>query len=145
MANDDTFSIEDPYAPRSKSKGGCLIVSIIAGVVIGLGVLVIAGCSGILYFAMESMIAPQIVADLDDNPVFQEQIGTVTSTDFIFGESFVADEDVYFIDVVGAKGQGRLRVTANEVGDTYDVIAGTLTTPDGTEHDLFPHEHDHAE
>lgn len=142
MSNDDTFAIEDPYAPRNKSKGGCLIVSIIAGVVIGLGVLVIGACGGLIYFGMESVIAPQIVADLNDNPIFQEHVGTLTSTDFIFSESFTADEDVYIIDVIGTKGQGRLRVTANEVNDAYDVVAGTLSTPDGTEHDLFPLDHD---
>lgn len=143
MAN-DTFSIEDPYAPRH-SRSGCMIMSIVAGIVIGLGVLAIGSCGGIVYFAMESMIGPQIVADLRDNPVMDEHIGTIASTDFIFGESFAAEEDSYTIDVIGSKGRGRLRVTAVEVGDTYDVVAGTLETPDGTEHNLFSDEHHHAE
>jgi hypothetical protein len=141
MNDAETFTAEDPYAPR-RSKSGCMIVAIVFASVAGIGALFVACCGGLVYFAMDTMVASQVAEDLRDNAVVQEHVGVIRDTSFDFGASVAAPQGEYVIDVVGTKGNGRLRVTTIDQSGQEHVISGTLETPDGERYDLFPHEED---
>lgn len=136
MSYPETFSAEDPYAPRRR-KSGCGIVALIFAVLGGCGLLVVACCGGGIYFAM-NVLAEQVAEDLRDNQVIREHLGAIRDTDFVFDSSFAAGPDQYVIDATGTKGSGRLRVTAVEQGDIHHVTDGTLELPNGERYDLFP-------
>ena len=137
MNDPEIFSPEDPYAPR-RSKSGCTIAAIVFGSIAGAGVLLVACCGGLMYFAMDTMVATQVADDLRDNPVVEEHIGNIRDTEFDFAASFAAGPDEYVIDVVGTKGNGRLKVVTEEQDGREHVLSGTLETPDGERHALFP-------
>jgi sorbitol-specific phosphotransferase system component IIA len=139
MNDAEIFTVDDPYAPR-RSKSGCTIVAIVFGSVAGAGALFVACCGGLVYFAMDKVIANQVAEDLRDNAVVQEHVGAIRDTSFDFGASVADSDGDYVIDVVGTKGNARLRVTTIDEGGQEHVISGTLETSDGARYDLFPDE-----
>ena len=144
MSEAELFAAEDPYAPR-RSKSGCTLFAIVFGAIVGGGVLLVACCGGAVYFGMDTVLAAQVGEDLRDNPVVEQHVGKIRETSFNFGASFAAGQDEYVIDVVGSKGNGRLRVVTEDEGGQERVLSGTLETPAGERHDLFPHEEEAVE
>ncbi len=134
----ETFAADDPFQPR-RSNRGCLIWGIIAGLVGGFGVLAVACCGGFVALGI-NVTAEQVAEDLRENPVVVEHVGNITSIKADWLKSVSTDDDTFVYDVTGTKGTARLRVVSESVGDGEIVVSGTLETPDGVRHDLFPHD-----
>lgn len=142
MSDDEVFGSQDPYAPRNpftpRKKAGCGIALLLISLV-GAGGLGLVVCCGGLAFLGVTMTAEQVAEDLRGNPVVDEHVGPITSIDVDWMGSLSATGDEFVFDVTGPKGKGELRVISVTVdGDTEDVVSGTLETPDGVRHDLFP-------
>ncbi len=136
MSNDEIFGVEDPYARRKKS--GCGIALLVIGLLGASGFVLVACCGGFVWLGM-NMTAQQVADDLRGNPVVDEHVGPITSIEIDWMRSLSAEDDELVYDVSGPKGRGRLRVISITVDhETEDVVAGTIETPDGTRHDLFP-------
>lgn len=138
MSHAETFSAEDPYAPRRK-KSGCGVVALILGLVVGGGLLAVLCCGGIAYFGF-GIVAEQVKADLRGNAVVEEHIGPITSirTDLIASLA-TEGQDEFVFDVEGPKGKGRLKVVTVTIdAGTEEVVSGTLELPNGELYDLFP-------
>lgn len=134
----ETFSAEDPYAPRRK-KSGCGIVALIIGLVVGGGLLAVLCCGGFAYFGL-GVVAEQVKTDLRGNAVIEEHIGPITSirTELI-ASAATQGQDEFVFDVEGPKGKGRLQVVTVTIdAGTEDVVSGTLELPNGERYDLFP-------
>ena len=133
---DDTFSVEDPYAPK-RSNRGCLIAGIVVAVIVGGGLAFLLCCGGMAYFSI-GVYADSIGEQLRDNPVVREQIGDIQEVKFnIAASGAVAADNMQAFDVVGSKGSGMLRVRLDDTVQPPKVVSGTLQA-NGETFDLFP-------
>lgn len=139
MSDAETFSAEDPYAPRRNS--GCWIVALILGLTGGAAVL-LAGCCGGFVYAGMGIVAEQVRTDLRGNGVIDEHLGPITSIEVEWMSSLAAPgEDEYVFNVEGPKGTGRVQVVSETVdAGAEKVTSGFLELPNGDRHDLFPGE-----
>jgi hypothetical protein len=137
MSDAETFSADDPYAPRKKR--GCGLVALILGLVGGGGLLLLACCGGFVAFGL-GVFAEQVKEDLRGNAVVEEHIGPITSISVNWSGTIAAGgDDRFAFDVEGPKGKGRITAVAKTVDqDKEHVESGTLELPNGERYDLFP-------
>ncbi|MCC9604258.1 hypothetical protein LOC68_00010 [Blastopirellula sp. JC732] len=124
MSSGDRFSVDDPFSPRPPKKssgggwffgiGGCIVAAV------ALPTLLVCGCcGGLVQWAMNER-AKEIVAAVEKDETFREEIGKVSSSSINWSASMAAGDDVFVYDVTGDKGSGQLYV--HEPGDDVESI-----------------------
>ncbi|MEM6703216.1 MAG: hypothetical protein AAGA81_10605 [Acidobacteriota bacterium] len=130
-----------PQAAASSNRNKVIACSLVALALlaVAIGVVFVGGAFFLGKVGLD-MMAEQVRADIQDNPVIVEHLGEIREITTDFGAS--AEEtaaNVFVFDVVGSKGGGRL--TANTVtvsADREEVTWGRLLLDSGEELDLFP-------
>ena len=128
----------DPFEPLEKEgkSRGCIIAVIVTLVLVvggGLG-----GCFVLYQFGM-NILGEQVVADIEDNPVILEHLGTIEEIDIdLTATAAESDDDVLVFEVTGTKGEGRLVVQTWSTDDAEEVQWGMLRLPSGEKIPLFP-------
>lgn len=112
-----------------------------AGVALAAASCVVCAASGaVFWFAGTGMLADQVAADLQRNPVIQEHIGTIQSckVDVTAAPQHTGPE-VNPYRLRGTRGRGVVVVSTHSVsGDVEVVDSGTLYMDGGGAYDLFP-------
>ena len=124
-------------APAKKSRKGCLIAFLIAGV---LGVLVCCGGGVMMMNFGLGVLAGEYERQLTDNPVIEEHIGEIESFDHSLSGTFTAaqqaeeagDQTPLAFEVKGSKGEGTVLVLQDQSGDGTGIASATLVMPDGS-------------
>lgn len=113
------------------------IVLLVLGLVFGSIGVACAGCAGLVWWGWGQM-EEEIVAQIRTNPVVLEHVGEVRSCEMDLAASLDEEEvEVFWFDVAGAKGEGRIWVRSVTRDDgAEEVVAGELRTSAGT-YDLF--------
>ena len=108
-----------------------IVVGAVVVIVVGLGLLVMWGLD---------VVAEQVKADIQDNPVILEHIGRIESIDFEFMATGAAQgEDTLVFNLKGTKGEGVVTAEVITVDDEHEEVrSGTLRLPSGEKVDLFP-------
>ncbi len=105
-----------------------------AAVVVGsMLVLTAAGCG------LFDVFIDQVKADIKDNPVIVQHIGTIQSMEIDWaGTGSEPDENTFVFNVTGSKGSGVLTAECITIdANTEDVRSGKLETSAGQTFDLF--------
>ena len=126
----------------SGSSSGVWKVLAILGII---GGVVVAGCLGIvgfMFFWGGKMVREQAMAALNDNPVIQQHVGTITDLedDWTTG----AEEDTWDPNILAFKFTGT-KATGVVVGkfisvdeNTEKLVSGRVELSSGEVYDLFP-------
>jgi hypothetical protein len=111
----------------------------VAVAVVALGGLLVAGFLVLVFGVGGNLIATQVGADLEDNPVLAEHVGDGRTYDIEWIQSGMhPDNDTFVFRVKGSKGSGLLTAKCITVdADHEDVTEGTIQVG-GRTHDLFP-------
>ncbi|QDT63394.1 hypothetical protein [Calycomorphotria hydatis] len=134
MSNDELFSPEPE--PRNSGGGGgkgCMIVSIILGVLVLGGVAVVACCGGLVFFGINT-IGEELVVEIEDDPAILEHIGDVEEVSFHWNDSINNEAPTFTLK--GSKGDGKI-VLAGEDMQNPDGITLVLDSGDEFELDLY--------
>jgi len=112
----------------------------VLGILGGLFLLTALICCGAIYFGSQRIggfIAETAVEEFRDDPVIQEHIGEITSSNVNFGEAIKqaseeGDSGSMVFDVSGDKGSGKIIIRT----DNQNQNSAVLQMDDGTEYDL---------
>lgn len=124
--------------PTSTSKLVIVMLVGLAGALL-LGVLVCCGGGlGLVYWG-QSTVAPQIVAQVRDQPAIREHIGEVQSCNWNASASLDEDDpDTLVFEIRGSHGSGTLITRSETTDDGERVVAARLILPDGREVTVIP-------
>lgn len=142
----------DPYQnqpgrqrPAKSSTNWTLIIAILA--VVGL-VCVLLCCGGAFYLVSfgTDVLGEQVRAEIEDNPVIQEQIGTISTFELDLAKSTAAaGDDAFVFRIEGDKGAGYLTVESVTVDADHEAVTdGSLKLDSGESFLLFDDSHDEA-
>lgn len=127
-------------APPQRKSNVWLWVLGIVGV---LGLLVILGCCGSVFFAYQfgaGMIGEQVKSELRGNPVVQEHIGDIESAEMNLTATAQETQDQpggesIVFDLEGSKGSAKVAI---QQGPGGEITSAVLIMPDGTRHQAVP-------
>ena len=122
-------------ATDSSSGKGSTVLLIVLGVV----VLLVVAVGAVTWYGLD-LVAEQVKADIEDNPVIVEHIGRIESIELDFSASADAPgDDTFVFELKGTKGSGVLTAEVVTVGDEHEEVrSGTLRLASGETVDLFP-------
>ena len=140
--------------PEPPKKGsGCLVAGIVGGI-LGVFLLLCAGCMWLGFFALDAQYketARQLSVDYRNDPKVKEEVGEVQEISINWGATFAREDQLDVYDVRGDKGAAQMVVD----GDDVEIYSVTLQNGKG-EWDLpsdggdmshgadMPHDHDLA-
>ncbi|KAA5541012.1 hypothetical protein FYK55_19120 [Roseiconus nitratireducens] len=139
QAPNNPFDEPQRYGEQPKKSSNTWLW--VLGILGGLFLLSSVICCGVVYYMsseFSGFIANAAVGEFQDDPVIQEHIGQITSSDTNFGDAIQQSSDnqgvtTMVFDVTGEKGSGKIVLRTDQKTNKTSAV---LQLDDGTEYDL---------